>query len=108
MNKLLIFHHSGKFTLILKKVDWEHSKPEYMYGLAVCHPKDQFSRKIGRTIARGRISKADRHFASVKETLVDVTAKIDRVNNIRKGNFINRQLPLLFVHVEEVAEKIWK
>jgi hypothetical protein len=39
------------------------------FGVAICGPRDQFSRKTGRTIAEGR---ADKHPTLVKERTIDI------------------------------------
>lgn len=58
--------YTTRLTLAWETVKGSNGQIYYRYGVAFCSPHDQFSRKLGRQIASGRLSKSDRLVEAVE------------------------------------------
>jgi len=108
----LIFHHKNLFTIVVIKDEViTHSDiyvPFYKYGIAFCHPNDQFCRRIGREIATGRAIKYNVIY--VFDTMQD--SVLDEVRHINKRRTNNRIDPYsveveLFAHIKDIIDRKW-
>lgn len=53
---------------------YDKERSQIRFGVAICGPRDQFAKKVGRTIAEGRAAK---HPTIVKERTVVITKDKD-------------------------------
>ena len=56
MSKVKVFHIRSDFGVALSLAVKKHEEG-IVYGIAVCSPKDQFNRRVGRAICTGRLEK---------------------------------------------------
>lgn len=73
---------SSGASIAYKEIDGDNGRqPTIAVGIAWCNPKDNFSRKMGRTVAEGRLSKyVENIFALLPEYTFENTLLIDRGN----------------------------
>lgn len=113
MKDHLVFHHKNQFTLIVLKDVVYNGVPFYKYGIAFCHPTDQFCRRIGREIAAGRARKDETIY--VFDTMMDsILREIYKINDkrVRKAGYSpciaeSAVESELFVHMRDIIKRKW-
>jgi len=101
----LTFHFKNELTLVVLR-----NEEQVGFGMAVCHPKDNFSRKIGRKAAYGRAY--GRY--TVGEMLVEVLRRICLINDRREKAYRNHTIlheeefeNEFSSHIRDVINKKW-
>ena len=112
MSKPIIFHLSGDMTIVVEKDD-----KGYRHGISFCHPNDNFSRRIGRIIAEGRVGKSPVYpdMDAMGDAIIE---SIESVNDVREFNAtrrIGKEIENyihdagylhLIAHIKEVVAKV--
>lgn len=103
--KDLIFHYQQAFTIYIRRQE----DGSILFSNSVCHPNDQFSRKRGVTIARGRMEAGKFEVVTDKEDLENrVHTLIVNLNKVRRDDPYVQMMPIpSFVdHVFHVTERL--